>query len=146
MGTDWSDRRCIPGQHVGRCQPAPSTHRTRASACKLHSDSPQQSASPCRLLTALRLRVSLPVHAVRAYHKYNCNCGCSLSNQVPAIDQVFCHYVLVYPCTRSTPVQRGSLTFFCARLSGTLNRKRNLFYLHTVLGMVKHSSGKPSFP
>ena len=35
-----------------------------------------------------------------------------------------------------TPVQRGSLTFFCARLSDTLNRKRNGFYLHTVPGKL----------
>ena len=37
-----------------------------------------------------------------------------------------------------TPVQRWTFPFFRARLSGTLDRKRNLFYLHTVFGKVKH--------
>ena len=37
-----------------------------------------------------------------------------------------------------TPVQWWAFTFFRARLSGTLNRKRNLVYSHTVLGKLKH--------
>ena len=37
---------------------------------------------------------------------------------------------------RGQSVQRQPLTFFCARLSDTPNRKRNGFYLHTVPGKL----------